>query len=441
MLHRLVREHLGDLLDSFADGESVAGGVPKFVEKEFRAYLDCGNPELGFLRLRCERCGHIQALPFSCKGRTICPSCATRRMQGTAAHLVDRVLPDVPLRQWVLSPPFELLGLLAARGAVLSKMAQFFVRTVFGQMTGWAASQGLDAPQCGAVTFIQRFSKTLTVYPHLHLVVIDGVYTREDHEQALTFHPCPAPSSRDLLNVAQRVFQKMEGYLRAEGYLCDHGEEQELTATDQWYQRSIGESSGLEKIPRLIQGDDTTCGGFTVHAGVHVPAGDKGRREQLCRYAARPPFAEDQFRELKDGRIKFTMRRPAKNGQTSILLGPHQLMRRLAWLVPPPRQHQVRFHGLLAPAAIWRPEVIPRPPPRIQPMLPSLDVAGSRRKRIAWAQLLRRVYDIDAERCVRCGGRLRVVEAVTDPDRAAQVRDVAMLARAPPGQLQLPLTA
>ena len=57
----------------------------------------------GFLRLRCEDCGHEKLVAFSCKRRGFCPSCGARRMAETTAHLVDQVVPQVPVRQWVLS--------------------------------------------------------------------------------------------------------------------------------------------------------------------------------------------------------------------------------------------------------------------------------------------------------------------------------------------------
>ena len=50
---------------------------------------------------------------LSCRRRGFCPSCGARRMVDLAAHLVDRVLPDVPVRQWVLSLPFGLRYLVA----------------------------------------------------------------------------------------------------------------------------------------------------------------------------------------------------------------------------------------------------------------------------------------------------------------------------------------
>lgn len=64
-------------------------------------------------RVRCTACGDELLVAFSCKGRGICPSCTTRRMQGTATHLVDRVLPRVPMRQRVLKATgflFQLAG-------------------------------------------------------------------------------------------------------------------------------------------------------------------------------------------------------------------------------------------------------------------------------------------------------------------------------------------
>jgi hypothetical protein len=83
-------------------GNSEAGRT------EFRSFLNCGILARGFLRLRCQSCGHDRLLAFSCKGRVWCPSCGGRRMADTAAYLVDRVLPVVPVRQWVLSLPFAL---------------------------------------------------------------------------------------------------------------------------------------------------------------------------------------------------------------------------------------------------------------------------------------------------------------------------------------------
>ena len=68
----------------------------------------CGILAHGFLRLRCGDCGHDKLVAFSCKRRGFCPLCGARRMAQTAAHLVDHVIPHVPVRQWVLTVPYRL---------------------------------------------------------------------------------------------------------------------------------------------------------------------------------------------------------------------------------------------------------------------------------------------------------------------------------------------
>ena len=64
-------------------------------------------------RARCTGCGQAFVVAFSCKGRGVCPSSSGRHMAQTAAHLADHVIPPVPVRQWVISVPKRLRGMLA----------------------------------------------------------------------------------------------------------------------------------------------------------------------------------------------------------------------------------------------------------------------------------------------------------------------------------------
>jgi hypothetical protein len=112
-LYRLVQQHAASFIahtEASTDAE-----LPRFIKDEFDAFLECGILAHGFLRLRCGECGHDKLLAFSCKRRGFCPSCGARRMSQTAAHLVDHVIPHVPVRQWVLSLPIPLRVLLAAQ--------------------------------------------------------------------------------------------------------------------------------------------------------------------------------------------------------------------------------------------------------------------------------------------------------------------------------------
>jgi len=151
--------------------------LPGFVEEEFRAFLDCGIFVRGFLRLRCTACGKDRAVAFSCRRRGVCSSCGGKRMAATAAHLRNHVFPDVRARQWVLSLPFATRYRVAFDAPLLRSASQSFARSVFGWLRARARDLGVFRGQCGAITFVQRFSSDLRLNPHFHMVVIQGVYT------------------------------------------------------------------------------------------------------------------------------------------------------------------------------------------------------------------------------------------------------------------------
>ena len=107
VLYHVIAEHLETFLASCHD-DPDGSGLPAYVEREFYDYLRCGILAHGFLRLGCDTCKKDLLVPFSCKRRGFCPSCAGRRMAQTAAHRVEQVLPWVPTRQWVVSVPVPL---------------------------------------------------------------------------------------------------------------------------------------------------------------------------------------------------------------------------------------------------------------------------------------------------------------------------------------------
>ena len=98
------------------------------MKDDFDAFLQCGILAHGFLGLRCGDCGHDKRVAFSCKRRGFCPSRGARRMAQTAAHLVEHVIPPVPVRQWVLWLPIPLRLLVAAQPKLLMPVLQVAVR-------------------------------------------------------------------------------------------------------------------------------------------------------------------------------------------------------------------------------------------------------------------------------------------------------------------------
>jgi hypothetical protein len=115
-------------------GEREERTLPRFVARELRGYLDCGILAHGFLRLRCPACREERLVPFSCKGRGFCPSCGGRRMADAAARLVDRDVPEVPVRQRVLTLPFALPYRLAYDAELTATVLREFLLAVFAAL-------------------------------------------------------------------------------------------------------------------------------------------------------------------------------------------------------------------------------------------------------------------------------------------------------------------
>jgi hypothetical protein len=379
VLHQLVRQNLESFLAHAR--EHYEGGLPRYVEQEFRAYVACGDFSRGFTRCRCDGCGHDLLVAFSCGGRSICPSCTGRRMANTAAFLVDRVLPDVPLRQYVLTLPYELRKLVAFKADVLTAVARIFVESVFASYRIRAKRNGIEAPQCGSVNFVQRFG-SLNLHVHYHLVALDGVFAR-DAQGRVVFHPAPPPTPANLDAIVERTARRAIAWLRRHGYVGDtplearSNEPPAQTALDACAAIAMGRGN-VATMPRDDTEQDDAHGepddrpdrpalaverdGFNLHAGVRIEAGDDLGRERLCRYGARPPLSLERLRRLPGGRVAYRLKYVSRGrrGKHRVMTGV-EFMARLAAIICPPRYPLTRFAGVLAPRSKWRREVVPRP--------------------------------------------------------------------------------
>jgi hypothetical protein len=78
---------------------------------------------------------------------------------------------------------------------------------------------------------------------------------------------------------------------------------------------------------------------------------------------------------------------------------------------------KVLYHGVLAPHARTRAQVVRYGRPAADPHTPEVDASPRPHTPGAWTwpALMRRVFDLDVLACPRCGGRLRVVAIVPDP--------------------------
>jgi hypothetical protein len=155
--------------------------------------------------------------------------------------------------------------------------------------------------------------------------------------------------------------------------------------------------------------------GFDLHANVRVPAHDRARREQLCRYVLRPPISKDRLRLTDDGRVLVELKTPWADGTTHLVFEPLEFLEKLAALTPRPGINLVIYHGVLAPHSRWRALVVAyRGGAECSGGTPAEAAAGKPRY-WTWAALMRRAFDLDVLACPRCGGRLRLIATVEEP--------------------------
>jgi hypothetical protein len=477
VLYKVVQENLATFLE-VAALRSGGKSLPTYVRQEFERYLDCGILANGFARVRCPACGHDEVVAFSCKGRGFCPSCMGRRMADTAAYLVDHVFPQVPIRQWVLSFPWQIRLHLARDSKLLTRAINVFIEEVSRHYEReliyarvdldpdeWRHRRSLRSGKevfGGAVTAVQRYGSSLNLNVHLHTLALDGVYWREPETNRVRFFEAPAPTAEALEEVVHRVARRVRNLLIRKGLLVA-GEREEggtisidpedPTALDLMQGASIREIVGLgnkwkrvevkgrqKDMPWVQGGKPFTAeeDGYTIHAGVwldgRVGRDGPGREklEKVCRYLLRPAFAEDRLSLRPDGKIEYELRKRRWDGGTSVVLEPLELMEKLAALVPAPRSHLVRYHGVLAPSHEWRVAVVPPPPPEEEPEdcarrpelerwdpdeedRPWRERRRKKRKPTDWATLIRRSLKLDVLSCPKCGGRMKVISTITEP--------------------------
>ena len=136
-------------------------------------------------------------------------------MAQTAAHLTDHVIPPVPVRQWVVSVPKQLRGILADRPRAVAAVTKIFLAEIERLLL--AASGGTpDAdipraarPRLGGISSLHRFGSALNHHVHLHACVTDGVFgpaaAAAGCDAPPTFLPARPITQADLPALTERV--------------------------------------------------------------------------------------------------------------------------------------------------------------------------------------------------------------------------------------------
>ncbi len=362
-------------------------------------------------------------------------------MTERAAHLVDHVFPEVPVRQWVLTLPPGLRYRLAWNHALCRAVVAVFVRAVVGWLRREARRRGVVDGHGGAVVIVQRFGSALNLNVHLHAMVMDGVFVT-DRDGEVRFVAARHPRAPDLAPLLTTIARRVSHALARHG--VSDGEEG-VEPEDPWAEElpvlaglsaasvrgvaAMGPRAGLSVRRWGVAPDDRarpTPGewhahvhGFDLHAGIVVRADARDRLERLCRYALRPAVGQDRLRVTPEGQAVLELRRRWREGTTHLLFEPVELLERLAALVPRPRVNLVLYYGVLAPRAAWRPLGVPPvghdPSESTGPRGCAHSTRVGRRPNATWAELMQRSFGFDVLACPRCPGRLTLVALIRDP--------------------------
>ncbi|HNU83997.1 MAG TPA: transposase [Thermoanaerobaculia bacterium] len=379
VLYRALAAEFERFLGVYEDRfERTHGYFRRAVEKAVYRYLDCGIFAHGVARAHCSECGHDVLVAFSCKLRCLCPSCHQKR-ELLWTEWAAELLAEVPHRQVVFTIPKRLRIYFRFDRKLLGELPGCAWRAIRLYFRAWFDGQPVVP---GAVGFLQTAGELLGWHPHLHVLLSDGGWL-------------PDGTFRHLLAFDSSAIEKL---FRAEV----------LRLLDA--RSKISE----EVVANLLSWRHS---GFSVHAG--APVDSRPEAVRLGRYGIRCPLVLERLSwDETSGEIGYRARAGHRDGRGDCVArwDVLEFLARVLDHVPDPGQQLLRYWGWYSNAARGRRERIegrasaaPAGDSATDP-----DEVESRRRRLTWSQLIRKVYELDPLLCPYCGSQLEIVAFVVD---------------------------
>jgi hypothetical protein len=399
-------------------------------------------------------------------------------MSDTAVHLEKFVLPEVPVRHWICTFPWGVRAVLGYDKELCAEAVSAFVRELSRSLKRRAKKlfnlASVAEAHTGAVAALQRTDSSLRLNVHLHVLALDGVYVREANG-TLVFHALPTPTQHEVSEVVRCTARRLKAVFKAHGRSSPWDEEESSDDDPEPFSltepglfacygaaaRGVavsGEHAGKPVMRLLVNRPPARASnintdkpaaevlGVNVHAVQRVDGRDRRQLERLARYITRPPLSQERLTRRSDGRLELALKSVWKNGTSALLLTPDAQLVRLCAAVPRPTMHLLRYFGVLSSHSSYRAEVVPEPAaepgmfkaePAVgdQLALPMPGKGGGGgglfagadedrpawRGRTRWGWLIRHVFREDVDRCEKCQGPMRWVEAATTEEAITRV--------------------
>lgn len=372
-LYRLLLDNLETFLDERKDEPHPEQGYLRpEVRHALESFLACGRLRFGFARLKCSCCKREMILALSCQRRGICPSCHAKRMSIWSHDLIDRLLPDVPYRQWVLTIPKRLRPFFRFDGSLFKGMSTIFADII----TDWMRTVlGRDDVLPVIVAADQTYGTLLDFHPHQHIGISDGAFTPDGE-----FIPMPRLREKDIKGLTDALQRRVLLWLARRGKI----------------------NPAIRRLMRMWEHS-----GFNLDASVRIPAGQRERLRKVFCYAHRHPFsAEGISYNAETGKVVYrAKKRHGTKKRNFEVFDAVEFIGVLSQHIPHMGRHRVRYYKALHP--LYR-DALPSPgdqPRRAEPE----HIAKLGRR--SWAKALWKVFEVDVLRC-RCGGLMRIISII-----------------------------
>ena len=357
------------------------GPLRPVVERVLRAFLTCGLVDRGFARAWCGTCRLSYLIPYSCRGRSFCPSCEKKRSLLWAEWLRQEVLAPVPHRHVVLTMPRLLRGIFRKRRELLLDLSQCGAEALSEYMR---REVGADA-RPGIVVSIATAGDLLQWHVHLHVLSTDGAFSDDG-----TFHPLATWDAEALMRLfRERLLARLVG---------KHAISQELaTKLMAW------------RHP-----------GFSAHVADPISAEDTQALENLAGYVVRNPLSLQRLVYL-DGQqavIYKALKHNPTLGRNFETMDPLEWLARMADHIPDPGKHRTLSYGYYANRVRGDRAVEEPGETKVE-----AEPAKKRRCSASWARLIAKVFHADPLTCRKCGGKLKIVAYLHDTVAIQQILD------------------
>lgn len=182
-------------------------------------------------------------------------------------------------------------------------------------------------------------------------------------------------------------------------------------------------AKNIEVDPEGRDPYSANVGGFSLNARVWIAGSDRKKLERLIRYMARGPLAMERLTESFPNQLLYKMKSPWRDGTTHVSFSPLDFIARLVALIPPPRMNMIRYSGCFAPNFKDRKSIIKNKSAQKK----CAEICNSdlpekvKHERLRWAEMLKRVFEIDVTICPKCSGRMEQIAVIKDKTVAKKI--------------------